>query len=654
MKPIINFILILFITSNSLAQTAPFYEGYNWETNPSYNIEESDKDMVAIKDKIVTEFYFEDQNLTEYYLEHKILWLNSDDRIEEYNKIYLAFSNKTSLKVSKARVIKKTGEIIELDESKILSAENEETGRKYNYFALEGLQKGSIVEYYYVIKRRPTYQGARVDIQNDYNKKAVEFDLYAPSNLLFTFKSFNLNSTVTKDETSTEKMHWQLAIKDVVGIDKEEQSPYRAALGYVMYKLHQNTANNIIITSYNEVAQNLFAFYYPEYNEEETKLINKFAKNIKLNNDDENEEKKARIIDLYIKENIYISDNDSENLKNLSNVINTKTANETGIVKLYVALFKKFNITHEMVLTSNRTKLKFDREFEATNFLQEFLFYFPASKKYLSPSKFGTRFGFPPPYYMDNYGLFVTGYNINGKRKAFSEVKYIEGIPASSSTDEMVINVYFNKEDFSQNTITLERKLNGYYAMNIQPFMNLIPANRKNEVIDEAFAQNTDKNAKVLKRVLINEDPSLFGVKPFVVKFDISSEYFVEKAGNKYLFKLGDLIGPQMEMYQEKKRILPLEAEFNRSYYRTIKIHIPEGYKISNLDDITIKNSYTAKGKELFIFDSYYTLDGNILTVTADEHYRESIVAQEIFEAYRTVINSAADFNKVTLILEPK
>jgi len=218
----------------------------------------------------------------------------------------------------------------------------------------------------------------------------------------------------------------------------------------------------------------------------------------------------------------------------------------------------------------------------------------------------------------------------------------------------MFIEVYFNEEDFTQNTISLKRKLYGYYAMNIQPFMNLIPANRKNEVLDESFAQNTDKDAKVLKREFINEDPSLFGVQPFEVKFDISSEYFVEKAGNKYLFKLGDLIGPQMEMYQEKKRILPLEAEFNRSYYRTIKIHIPEGYQISNLEDITIKNSYAAKGKELFIFDSYYTLDGNVLTVTADEHYRESIVAPEIFEAYRTVINSAADFNKVTLILEPK
>lgn len=653
MKPVKNFILILFITCNSIAQTVPFYESYIWETTPSYQVEESDKDMVAIKDKIVTEFYFEDQNLTEYYLEHKILWLNSDDRIEEYNKIYLPFSNNASLKLSKARVIKKTGEVIELEESKILSAEDEETGRKYKYFALEGIEKGSIVEYYYVVKKRPTYQGARIDIQNDYDKQIVEFDLYAPSNLLFTFKSFNLNNKVTKDETSLEKLHWQLTVKDVVGVDKEEQSPYRAALGFVMYKLHQNTAKNIIITSYNDVAQNLYAFYYPEYNEEETKLINKFAKNIKLD-EDQDEEDKARIVDLYIKENIYFSDNDSENLKNLTNVLNSKTANETGIVKLYVALFKKFNITHEMVLTSNRTQLKFDREFEATNYLQEFLFYFPASKKYLSPSKFGTRFGFPPPFYMDNYGLFVTGYNINGKRKAFSEVKYIEGIPASSSTDEMFIEVYFTEEDFTKNTISLERKLNGYYAMNIQPFMNLIQPNRKNEVIDEAFAQNTDKNAKVLKRELINEDPSLFGVKPFVVKFNISSEYFVEKAGNKYLFKLGDIIGPQMEMYQEKKRILPLEAEFNRSYYRTIKIHIPEGYQISNLDDITIKNSYATKDKELFIFDSYYSLEGNILTVTADEHYRESIVAPEIFEAYRTVINSAADFNKVTLILEPK
>ncbi|MDC0331496.1 DUF3857 domain-containing protein [Flavobacteriaceae bacterium] len=650
MTPVKNFILILFITCNSIAQTVPFYESYNWEITPSYQIEESDNDMVAIKDKVVTEFIFEDQNLIEYYLEHKVLWLNSDDRIEEYTKVYLPITNDASQVVINVRMIKKTGEIIVLDKSRILRSEDDETGRDFNYFSIDDVEKGSIIEYYYVIKRRPKFQGAMVDIESDYDKQTIEFDLYAPSNLRFSFKSFNLETTVKKIESFKEKTHWKFLAKDIKAVNKEEKAPYHAAIGFIMYKLHKNTANNDIITSYNNVAQNLFDFYYSTYSELEKKLINKFAKNFKFD-DGLKDENKARIIDLFIKENIYISENDSENL---TNVLKTKTANETGVIKLYIALFEKFDVTHEMVLTSNRLQLKFDKYFEATNFLQEFLFYFPASKKYLSPSKFGTRFGFPPPYFMNNFGLFVTGYDINGKRKAFSEVKFIEGIPASLSSDEMLIEVNFNTKDLTKNTIALERKLNGYYAMNLHPFMNLIQPNRINEVIDQYFVQNSDKNAKVLKREFINEDPSLFGVKPFVVKFDISSEYFVEKKGDKYLFKLGDLIGPQMEMQQEKKRILPLEAEFNRSYYRTIKIHIPEGYQISNLEDIIIKNSYTTKDKELFIFDSYYILEGNVLTVTADEHYRETFVAPEIFEAYRTVINSAADFNKVTLVLEPK
>ena len=650
MKPINSFILFLFITSTSFAQTVPFFKSYNWELNPKYTIESSDKDMIAIKDKVVTEFIFENQNLIEYYLEHKILWLNSDDRIEEYTKVYLPSANDASQVVINVRIIKKTGEIIVLDKSRILGSENEKTGIKFNYFSIDAIEKGSIIEYYYVAKRRPKLQGAMVDIESDYDKQTLEFDLYAPSNLSFSFKSFNLETTVKKIENITEKTHWKFSAKDVKAVNNEDKAPYNASIGFIMYKLHENTANNAIITSYYNVAQNLFDFYYSTYSELEKKLIHKFAKNFKFD-EDLKDENKARIIDLFIKENIYISENDSENL---TNVLKTKTANETGVIKLYIALFEKFNVTHEMVLTSNRLLLKFDKDFEATNFLQEFLFYFPASKKYLSPSKFGTRFGFPPPYFMNNFGLFVTGYDINGKRKAFSEVKFIEGIPASLSSDEMLIEVNFNTKDLTKNTIALERKLNGYYAMNLHPFMNLIQPNRINEVIDQYFVQNSDKNAKVLKREFINEDPSLFGVKPFVVKFNISSEYFVEKTGDKYLFKLGDLIGPQMEMQQEKKRILPLEAEFNRSYYRTIKIHIPEGYQISNLEDIIIKNSYATKDKELFIFDSYYTLEGDVLTVTADEHYRETFVAPEIFEAYRTVINSAADFNKVTLVLEPK
>ena len=69
--------------------------------------------------------------------------------------------------------------------------------------------------------------------------------------------------------------------------------------------------------------------------------------------------------------------------------------------------------------------------------------------------------------------------------------------------------------------------------------------------------------------------------------------------------------------------------------------------------DINIKNTHMENGKEILIFDSYYEIDSNQLKITADEHYRKNTIEVEHFEAYRAVINSAADFNKVVLVFEP-
>ena len=106
-----------------------------------------------------------------------------------------------------------------------------------------------------------------------------------------------------------------------------------------------------------------------------------------------------------------------------------------------------------------------------------------------------------------------------------------------------------------------------------------------------------------------------------------------------------------MELYQENERVSPLENEFRRTYERTINITIPEGYTIANLDDINIENEYIEKGETLLSFKSYYELNGNILKITADEYYKTNHIPVAIYEDYRRVINSAADFNKVTLVL---
>lgn len=648
-------VILILIYQFSFSQDEPFFKNYDWEESPVYKINGSSakEEMVAVKEKITTEFYFEGEAFVEYFLEHKILWLNSDDKIEQYNKVYLPFSSNSLLMLNKARVINEKGEVINLDESKILTADDEETGRTYKYFAFEGVTKGSYIEYIYVVKRIPIYKGMRYSLQSSYDKNIVEFDLFSPKNLIFKFKSINGLPEVSNDTTLKNKAHWKLRVNNLDKIVNEELSAYNASRGGLIYKLYGNTANGVNgISSYNKVSQNLHEYYYVKPEKKTLKLIDELIGNLNLDSEKTLDDK-IRKIDYYIKTNFYVSKTFDANLTDLEQVLEKKVANSRGIVKLYVALFKTLGIKHELVITTDRDEIKFDKDFEASTFLQEFLIYFPKTKKYLSPDQFSSRYGFPPQNLMDNYGLFIKEVTVGEFNSAIGRVKYIKPIKAEETLDKMQIDISFDSENIAKNIIHYEREFHGYYAMSIQPFIHLIKGEDRDKITD-GFAESVNKEIEINNRKLENDKPELFGIKPLRIIVDLTSEALVEKAGRKYLFKLGEIIGSQIELYQEKKRKLNVEEQNQRSYFRTIKIAIPEGYKISNLDDINISNSYTENNKEYFSFKSTYEITENIVTITADEHYRKNIIPVELYEEYRKVINSAADFNKIVLLLEPK
>lgn len=653
MKRKILITLLLVVYQIGFCQNTPFFKGYDWDLNPIYSVKETTESMISIKERLVTEFFYDGDDFVEYFLEHKVLWLNSDDAIEDYNKIYLPFSSDSELQVNKARVIDVKGKIINLDDSKILTAEDEESGRTYKYFAFEGITKGSYIEFLYVVKRSPLYMGKKLYVQASYPKKDVQFDLFSPSNLVFDFKSYNNLPDFIEDTTIVNKNHYKLRLNKINKLENEYLSAYNASRGFFIYKLDRNTANNSNnIVSYDKVSQNLYSYYYKEYSKKTNQAIKTFINELDLNNTTE-EEQKIRGIDNYIKSNVFSSDIASDDLENLDEVLSKKVANETGVLKLYLALLRSLNIKHELVLTSNRKELKFDRKFEANNFLTEFLIYFPKYKKYLSPNANNTRYGFPSPYYTDNYGLFIKEVTVGNFKSALGKIKYIKPVKAKENYDKMIVDVSFDKQDLTSNSIHFERAFNGYYAMNIQPFTNLIVGEKRKELINSIF-ENISENIEISKSEMVNDKPELFGVEPITFISDFTTNDFVEKAGRKYLFKLGKLIGAQMQLYQEKERVLPLENEFQRSYFRTINIQIPDGFKITNLDDINLNNVYLLKGKEVFSFKSFFSIENNLLKITADEHYRKNIVPVDIYEEYRKVINSAADFNKIVLLLERK
>lgn len=86
-------------------------------------------------------------------------------------------------------------------------------------------------------------------------------------------------------------------------------------------------------------------------------------------------------------------------------------------------------------------------------------------------------------------------------------------------------------------------------------------------------------------------------------------------------------------------------------------MHVPDGYTVKGLDKFVIKNLFQNQNGETtdsIGFESNYLLDGNTLTITCTEYYEFLDWPKEKYEQYRTVINSAADFNKLSIIFDPK
>ena len=77
------------------------------------------------------------------------------------------------------------------------------------------------------------------------------------------------------------------------------------------------------------------------------------------------------------------------------------------------------------------------------------------------------------------------------------------------------------------------------------------------------------------------------------------------------------------------------------------------GYAVRNLNDLNVKAGPDAAKPE-FDFYSSYVQNGQTVTVTVSENYRQLRWLKADFEAFRAVVNAAANWNKVVLVLDKK
>jgi hypothetical protein len=174
---------------------------------------------------------------------------------------------------------------------------------------------------------------------------------------------------------------------------------------------------------------------------------------------------------------------------------------------------------------------------------------------------------------------------------------------------------------------------------------------QKKEMKEEYMKYLDEESSTLENMVFENDHTADFGVKPFIGKATVTSPVFVERAGNNILLKVGMLIGPQAEMYNESKRELPVDAQYTRGYNRTIVINIPEGFQAKNLQDLKI--ACTPESGTIG-FTSSYEVKGNQIIVSVKEWYNTYFFSVEDYPLYEKTMNAAADFNKIVLVLQEK
>lgn len=651
MKSSIRFWLTAVIMLVSINNYAQEFKDYHWEEkNTAITIPPQYKDEkeVILQRSIKIELAVKGKMATQYYMVHEKKYINSDEAIERNNRVYIPFKIDESVIETKLRVILKDGKILTFDKKDIKEEIDEEKEIKYNYFAINGLDKGSVIEKIFMLEENPELEGKTIKMQSNIPILKNEFQLIFPKHLKFKTKCYNgLAEPVEGVANDTLKKTLTVGGENVPGIEDDEKYANRdVKLKMFRYKLEENYytgAKNI--SSYAKFTSNFFDRINPELDKKQQKQIDDFCAQIPKSNDPQEQ---IWNIENKIKKTINFNKY-ANSFETIGDIMKAKQANKVDMLKIYLAVLKQFNIENKVVLASDRFDLPFDKDFESYENLDEVLLYFPSIKKYLTPTEIEYRIPFFPDNLGNNNALFISQKVFGGVPMGISEVAFVELPSAEVTKDIMNITVDFT-EDVENPKITTDMDMGGYTAVNFQPIKDFASADQYQTFL-KTIAKNYTLDVDYTSLKLENEGLDYVGKKPFVMKIGFDGKELVQKAGGNYLFSVGKLIGSQMELYQENKRVLPVEIDHPHSYLRTIKIKLPKGMKAKNLEKFVMDFKTQIGGKTEAGFVSNYSEKNNEITVTNTEFYNVVNYPLENFNDYKNVINAAADFNKIVIIL---
>lgn len=643
--------VLLMVFSNGGLASIPFneFEPYTWE-------EERERTTLTEEQRALPElilysgqhlhYVMGDQGAFQYITTHYKIYLNSEEAIQRNNRIEIGMENLIDIVDIRARTFTSDGRILELDQESVREI-NDEDVHFSRLFAIEGIDIGSEIEFFFTVKSALTLFGSH-GLQFLAPCLKSEFTLTAPFYMRFDLKPYNADlkvDTLSAPDSISHK--FRLIATDLPELRIEPFSNPLAQLISVHYRFVETILfPDLFKFNWDEAGRHFYKLVY-EKSGRERRALRRFLRSF---NPEGSLEDKVSKIEHYLKDNITFDMRvQAMGINELDWVLENKTAGSGGMIRLFAATLDHFGIRHEIVISSDRFEHQFDPYFETWHSLREYLIYLPELEKFIAPDYFAFRNFLIPYGYTHTYGLFIRRFKTPAKETGIAYTNWIPPFEYRTSKDILHIEVQL-EENLSKAIVKEKRSFSGYNSLWIQPFADLLSESELFEIVEE-LTQSTAVDAEIGEWEVLNKGVKWVNWEPLQINVNYSSASYIQRAGNNYLFKLGNLIGQQLELYVERERHLPVENDFLRGYERKITVHIPENMQIANLEDIAIKEYFDYLGERVFSFESSYSFQDNVLEVSIYEYYNTIEIGPEDFEGFRKVINAAADFNKVTLLL---
>lgn len=620
---------------------------------PEYNHESA---LMLLHD-VSLDYRYMGKGVEVYYTQHRLVKVLDDRGIEMFNKVSIPVGSRTRVPLIKARTILPNGKVYEIPKDMIKVTRNE-YGQYEIVFAMEGVEKNAEVELLLKEIRSFSLFGSEA-FQYQVPVASTHFDISYPKEMVFEEKGYN-GFPNAKDVLANNRRHISIEVHDIPALRKEPNSFYDLHRMRAEYRIQKfvdpNDIDTAQIYTWDDLARRIYNEYYT-ITDKERAAVNKYLVTLGVSNTDK-ESLKIKKIEDGLKKNIVLYPEMDDEGEVLDSVINNKAASTTGYIRLFAACFAQADVKAELGQAADKREHRFDMKFENWGNLDTYLFYFPGEKKFLSPLSVYYRYPVVPTEVLGTKGVFCS---IPPKRDVTSplvDIRTITPLTAEQNQHNIASGVSFDREMNAQ--IDIAYSYTGYAAADLRKALLLEPQSKEKELVRK-LVTIADKPENLIKYTISKEAiHHTANNSPLEITASVATSDLTEKAGTKYLFKVGELIGPHEGLYNEKERVLPVDMDYATSMNRTITVNLPKGFKVLNADALKMHAEYVDRSlKPVISFNSDYVLkkdkkNGDKLVITVSEYYPQVHFSTNEYDRYRAVVNTAADFYKVSLVLDGK